>query len=187
MKTIICLLIIFLFPISVEAKLDKYSKTGHDQFSELVFVDEDRELLINMTDKYVNENLGRIKSKFFGSSTRYLYRYKDVNYISTVVFSRSNKTSEKFVFDYSLQTVHFKESSFNVKGSLSYKTVNKTKDVDNQFTADVSVEYSTVESNKETENSAMKSLMIFTSKGKFIRMFLPLLLVKCSRRSSKLR
>lgn len=159
MKKFIILLALLLFPVVSAAKLEKYSKTGHDQFSELVFTDEedqDQELLVNMSKKFIDDNLKDIKSTFCATKTKYLYKYKDVNYVSTVVFSRSNKTREKIIFDYSLQTVHYKESSFSVKGSLSYKSVNKTSKVDNQFTADAQVEYSVTESTRKTESSSMK-------------------------------
>lgn len=159
MKIYIMLIMLFAFGIIKDAKLDPYSKTGHDQFLEIKFVedgDQEEILLINMTKKSIDNNLKRIKSKFMGTNTIYKYKYKDVEFVSSVVFSRSNKTSETFVFDYSLQTVYYKESSFNVKGSLNYKNVTKKKEVENQFTANVAVEYETTESTKKTETAQMK-------------------------------
>ena len=156
MKSIILYLLLSLFIIGKDAELETYSKTGHDQFSEIVFVDDERDLLVDMTQTQIDKQLDRIKAKFIGVTTKYSYTYKDIEYISTVVFSRSNKTSEKFVFDYSLQTVEYQERSLNVKGSVSYKNVSKKKEVENQFAADASISYTTTESFRETESSSMK-------------------------------
>lgn len=137
-------------------KLNPYSTTGHDQFSEIVFVEEGYDLLKDFDDLYIKMRLRGLPVRFWGYATEIKHEYVDATYVGSVVFSRSNHTEEAYVFDYTLTEVAYYERSFNIEGSLTLRGVIKEKKVEGQGTIDVKAKYGTKESSQTTERSAMK-------------------------------
>jgi len=156
MKYLNTVLFLLIFCFVKVAKVDEYSATGHEQFSELRFFHEGNFLLHELPQDFIDSRLSGLKKIFWGTSTEYLYKYEDATYVGDVVFSRSNKTREPFVFDYSLQTVEFNARSISVEGSISLKGTIKTKKVEGNGTVEVEGKYSTESSFQETEKSGMK-------------------------------
>lgn len=162
MKGLLLFLILF-FGRAVEVNVKPYSKTGHEQFSELEFVKRDKMLLVDMTDYFIELNLEKLPSKFWGSSNSYYCKYEDATYVGEVVFSRSNKTSEPYVFDYSLKEVEYYARSINVEGSISVEGKQKKKTVEMTGKVNVSAGIDVKESKEKTEASQM-SVKVYPNK-----------------------
>lgn len=163
MKKILFLQFIFLFSLLGKVGIDDYSITGHDEFIKLEFVDKKYVLLKDMDKLYVSMRLRDLSKKFIGSSTYLEYEYKDARYIGNVIFSRSNKTSEPFIFDYSLQTVEFMSRTISIQGKLSLKASGKIKKVETSGGLDLSGSYENKETFQKTEKSAM-TIKVFPGK-----------------------
>ena len=114
MKKIYGLLLIVLIGLASQMRLDTYSETGHDQFSKIVFVEKDYKLLKEYDPLYISIRLSDLKKRFWGYSTYIEHEYVDATYVGNVVFSRSNKTRDEYVFDYTLTEVSYYERSINV-------------------------------------------------------------------------
>jgi hypothetical protein len=155
MKKMLSFFIVGLMSIFNASTIEKYTPTGHEQFSKLEFV-EDRCLLKDLDQEYIDSKLKDMKSKFWGTRTEYLYQYEDANYVGSVVFSRSNKSDQPYIFDYTLTEVEFNERSISVEGSISLKGTIKTKKVEGSGQIEVKTKYSESESYQKTEKSQMK-------------------------------
>ena len=105
-----------------------YTKTGHEQFEEFT-VPKGRTILITFSDNEINRKYDDVPFALFGTKEVYFDKYIPVKYKSTVIFSRSNKTRESYVFSYDLETVKYKNVSVKVTGNLSAKAVFKTKKI----------------------------------------------------------
>lgn len=127
--------------INLAVSHDTYSTTGHEEFSSLTFKQDDVRLLKDMKSHDMDFYYKQCKWKFFGWSTYYLYEYVDCDYVSKTIFSRSNRTSMPFGFDYSLQEVIYDESSYSFKGSINVKESGKLKKVEisSQQQADITI------------------------------------------------
>lgn len=168
MKLIFALLITMIPWGMFQVNYEQYSKTGHDQFSELIFVDDNHKLLCELDRLYINMRLRALPHRFWGTSTTYLHEYEDATYIGMTVFSRSNKTRDMFVFDYSLTDVVYQERSVSIDGSISLKGVIKGKKVEGTGTVDVSGKISTKDSIQSTEKSSL-NVKIYPNKKVTLR------------------
>lgn len=149
-------LLISLLSFYIPLNIEKYSKTGHDQFSELEFKKDDKILLVDMPESFIKKRLKELPKKFWGSATEYFHEYEDGTYVGKVVFSRSNKTNQAYVFDYRLEAVEYDERSYNIEGSLSVKGTIKKKTVEATGTINVEGSYGGKNYDKNTESSSMK-------------------------------
>lgn len=149
-------LVISLFTFYRAAGVDKYSKTGHEQFAQLEFVKKGRILLKDMPQRFIEDSLDKLPKKFWGSVTEVYQEYEDATYVGKVVFARSNKTNQPYVFDYSLQAVEYQERSYNIQGSISIKGTIKKKTVEGSGQIDIKGSYGEKNSNQTTEKSEMK-------------------------------
>jgi len=163
MKKFLIIQFLSLFFLLTNVVIDNYSLTGHEEFSKLEFVDKDCCLLKDMDKLYINMRLRSLPAKFVGSSTYIEYEYKDAYYIGNTIFSRSNKTREPYVFDYSLQTVEFMSRTLAIQGKLSLKASGKIKKVEASGTIDLQGSYEYKDSLQTTEKSGM-TIKVFPGK-----------------------
>ncbi|MDD3191871.1 MAG: hypothetical protein PHP41_03875 [Bacilli bacterium] len=151
------LIVVFLILIGGgQIEFDSYSKTGHDQLMELDFVNPHYELLIEMADWYIRDRLAELPVKFWGTATKTRYEYEDGTYVGNVIFSRSNKSSEKYEFDYALTEVQYFSQSVHIDGSLNIKAAGKIKKVETSGVFQISGGVDTTKRYEKTEKSTMK-------------------------------
>ncbi|HHU56619.1 MAG TPA: hypothetical protein GXZ48_08105 [Acholeplasmataceae bacterium] len=155
MKILLFFLLIF-FGNAAELTVEPYSKTGHDQFAELEFENPDKMLLVEMTDYFIDLNLRELPKKFWGTSNKYYCKYENATYVGETVFSRSNKTSQQYVFNYSLSEVEYYERSININGSVNIDGKRKKDKVEISGKVNVNGGISIEESNRITESYDMK-------------------------------
>lgn len=155
MKSVFCLMYLFINMFG-SVKLIPYHPTGHTQFNELRLVDDSKLILNDLSEMFIENELYFLPKKFWGTITEYHHEYEDATYVGAIVFSRSNKTNEAFIFDYSLTEVVYEETSFNIQGSVSLKASSKQKTVEGSGQIDIKASYSEKDSIQKTEKSAMK-------------------------------
>ena len=151
-------------PLSAEV----YSKTGHSQFSEIIFYDDANFLLNDVSDDFINNELKTLKFKLFGSREKILNDYADCKYVSTVIFSRSNKTREEYTFSYDTSKISYQKVSVTVKGSIDLKGVFKLKSKEITVMGDHSTEEET-ESYDRTTESGRLSVVVYPNKKVTLR------------------
>lgn len=153
-----------LKPLSAEV----YSKTGHSQFSEINFYDEENFLLHDVSDEFISNELKTLKFKLFGSREKILNDYADCEYVSTVIFSRSNKTREEYTFSYDTSTISYQKVSVTVKGSIDLKGVFKLKSKEFTVMGDASAEREVEDYDKTTESGRL-SVVVYPNKKVTLR------------------
>ena len=154
MKILVFILSIFSFIGMKNMDFKPYTKTGYEQFEEFE-LPKGKRILITYSDSEIEKQYQRVSKCFFGTREAYFDKYIPVKYKSTVIFSRSNKTRESYVFSYDLETVKYKNVSVKVTGNLSAKAVFKTKKVEVQAEGDISMSYATETYVKTTESGSM--------------------------------
>ncbi len=167
MKYILMVLLVFGLSSVKDKGVDPYSKTGHDQFAELVLTDGGS-LIVDYPEVFIEASLDELKRKVFGTTDKRFLTYANASYVSTTIFSRSNKTREAYTFAYDLSTVIYSEVSVSVKGSLSAKGVYKAKKGEITGNGELSVTYATDDYIKTTENGKM-SVIIYPNKKVSLR------------------
>lgn len=148
--------VLYIFSSLFAAKINPYSATGHSQFQEITFKDPNCVLLKNQSQLFIEKKLDNLPKKFWGDVTDILYEYEDASFIGNVVFSRSNKTSEPLIFEYSLQEVYYYETSYNIQGTISGKVSAKKKSVEGGGSVEVKGGYSSKNSYQKTEKNSLK-------------------------------
>lgn len=131
-----------------------FTSTGHEQFESLILSGE-RKLLIECEDDDIKPLYKKVKSKIFGSNEYYLNKYVKAKYQSKVIFSRSNRTNEEYIFSYDLETVEYKNVSVAVKGGISAKKIFKMDSGDLTLDGDISMSYASDSYLKTTETGKM--------------------------------
>lgn len=175
MKILIIILAFLTFKSINKVELNNYSnmsyipytKTGHDQFEDFD-LPEGRRILINYTDNEINKKYKDVNKSLFGTELSYFDKYIPAKYKSKVIFSRSNKTRESYVFTYNLEELHYEMVSVTTKGNVSIKGVLKTKKFEVTAQGDLSVTYENETYDKITENKQMK-VTIFPNKKVTLR------------------
>lgn len=153
MKKLLCFLLILSFSTLA---LKAYTKTGYVNFKEIEFL-EDGELLVNISQAKLKEafkSLGR--RKLWGWKTHYMNLLKDVTFVGEEIFSRSNRTSNPYDFDYQLKEVEYDERTFGATGTISAKTKGKIKKFDLNLDAAIKTEIGTKSSVTKTEELKLK-------------------------------
>lgn len=165
---LICMIAFTSFAIMNKNKT--YSDTGHEQFSEIEFADENCFLINSLSKEEIDKDLKGLKAKAFGKREELYLDKAKATYVSTVIFSRSNKTREEYTFTYDTSMVTYKKTSLTIKGSLTSKTVlkNKTNGLEETITGDIGAAYATETSSKYTENGKM-SVVIYPYKKVSLR------------------
>lgn len=146
-------------------KIESYSETGHRQFKKLVPDDtkHNDKILIDINPNYIENELKHLSRKLFGTKEKLFNKYFPATYESDTIFSRSNKTNESYVFTYNLETVHYKDVSVSISGTIGIKDVFKGKTGDITTNGSLTVEYENEEYTKTTESGKM-SVAIYPGK-----------------------
>lgn len=127
MKYILTFLII-LVGSNIRLSTNKtYSSTGHEQFSEIVLINEEAFIIHNLSESEINASLKTLKGKLFGTREKEFNSFEDCTYVSNTIFSRSNKTREEYAFTYDTSTITYSSVSVSITGSLNVKGVFKGK------------------------------------------------------------
>lgn len=155
MKILIILLAFFSFAGIKKMSYEPYTETGHDQF-ESFEIPNGRRILISYTNNELKRKYKEVPYGLFGNKYSYFDKYIPVEYTSTVIFSRSNKTRESYTFDYDLEEVNYSQVSVSVKGNINIEGVVKIKKVDVKGKGDLSVTYDEENYNKVTESGSLK-------------------------------
>lgn len=151
-------------------KVESYTETGHAQFKKLVPDNEkyNDKLLIKLEKSYIDKELNNLPRKVFGIKEKIFNKYFPATYESDTIFSRSNKTNESYVFSYNLETVHYKDVSFSISGTIGIKDVFKGKSGDITANGSMSVDYKNEQYAKTTESGKM-NVVIYPGKKLTLR------------------
>lgn len=141
----------------MNVKVESYTETGHAQFKKLVpeNIKSTDKILINIDKNYIDAELKKMPRKLFGTQDRIFKKYFNATYESDTIFSRSNKTSEPYIFSYNLETVHYKDTSISISGTIGIKDVYKGKANDITANGSMTVEYENEQYTKTTESGKM--------------------------------
>lgn len=154
MKLLICFLS-FLSLIGIKnMDFKPYTKTGYEQYEDFE-IPRGRRILISYTDGEIERKYKEVPKGFFGTKEVYFDKYIPVKYTSTVIFSRSNKTRETYVFSYDLETVNYNKVSVSVKGNISAKGVFKLKKAEITGSGDLTISHTSDSYNETTESGKM--------------------------------
>lgn len=167
MKVLLSIFILLSLPFFRMAKHEPYTTTGHEQFEEFI-VPKGRRILISYTDNEIKKKYKDVSFKLFGSEVSYFDKYIPIEYKSTVIFSRSNKTRESYTFAYNLETVKYEKVTIAVKGSINAKAVFKIKKVDVSTGGDFSLSYDKTTSTEVTESGKL-NVVIYPNKKVTLR------------------
>ena len=132
-----------------------YSNTGHDQFNELAYDNENYFILKDYSEAMINKGYAKVPKAGFGWKAYAEHEYEDGTYVGAIVFSRSNKTLAPLTFTYSLTEVYYEEQSYAITGSLSLKQTAKLKKVELAGAESIEVKISGESSLKTTESNTM--------------------------------
>lgn len=167
MKILIIMLSIFSCIGIKKMDFKPYTKTGYEQYEEFE-IPKGKRILINYTDGEIERRYKYVPKGFFGTKESYFDMYIPVKYKSTVIFSRSNKTRETYVFNYDLKTVNYEKVSVSVKGNISVKGVAKLKKAEVSGSGDLTIS-STTDNYIETSESGKMSIVIHPNKKVTLR------------------
>ncbi|MGD9604935.1 MAG: hypothetical protein AB7V00_02105 [Bacilli bacterium] len=107
-----------------------YSPTGHDDISTIVFLD-DGELLVDMTSSQIESGYKAMgRNRLFGWKHHFFNIKEEANYVGEIIFSRSNRTSDKLEIDYELEETNHFERSIKTTGSISGQFEGNIKKID---------------------------------------------------------
>lgn len=144
-KIFLCLLIMFLSFVIVRTNVNAYYATGHDDFSQIIFENEDDVLLINRSSEEIKEAYDSLKKgKLIGWRTQYLNINSKASYIGNIIFTRSNRTSSPFNMTYRLNTDSYVSKSIKINGSVSGKIANNSKKIELSLSPKFDVTYNKV-------------------------------------------
>lgn len=155
MKILIIVLAFFSFTGIKNMSYEPYTETGHYQFEEFD-VPKGRKILINYSNNEIKNKYKDVPFALFGNKYSYFDKYIPVEYTSTVIFSRSNKTRESYEFEYNLQEINYNQVSVAVKGNISVEGVAKIKKFEIEGSGDLTVNYDEESYNKVTESGGLR-------------------------------
>ena len=139
-----------------QAKENRFTKTGHEQFYEIAFRNEDAFIINSLNDDDINNALKTLKSKFMGKRIKIFNDEEECTYVSYTIFSRSNKTRDEYRFEYDTSKVTYSSYSVTVKGSISLKAAFKIKNSkDSSAGAEISASGTKESYTKETETGKL--------------------------------
>ena len=154
MKKANILLLVLCFSFMVfTLKVSASHKTGHDGFLDISF-DGDGKLINQLTEDEIESLQKSVSRKFFGWQTNHLNYNREVTYDGKILFSKSNKTSVPFYFEYKLTEEEVRTRSVNVSGSVSAKITGTIEKIKTTITgnagSDIDYETETVGTEKMT-------------------------------------
>ncbi|HPT89383.1 MAG: hypothetical protein GX203_04565 [Acholeplasmataceae bacterium] len=150
-KLIVVLLLIFLFNLNANS----YSKTGYKNFKEITFYN-DGKLLVEMSQSEIDKGFKKVKRKFWGWQTHYFYLNEEASFIGEEIFSRSNRSSTPYEFDYHLKEMTLSERTRKATGSISIKTKGKMSKFDLNLDGELKGEIGSKDSTTVTEETKIK-------------------------------
>lgn len=159
---VLFLLVILLTYVSNEAYA--YSETGHEDFKQIVFVDEECKLLKDYSESEINNAYKNITRKAFGWQTHYLNLEQKIYYDGITIFSRSNKTSTTIDLDYALKETEVTQTSVTVTGSVSTKISGTIKKINTTLTGTISGERETEDSTSYTTDAKTSISLVLLPK-----------------------
>ncbi len=124
MRKIRIFIILFAFVsllLSSFVFFNAYIKTGHDNFQEITFDDENVVLLVNRSKDEIDSAYKKIGKKIFGWSTYYFNINSKAEYVGDTLMSRSNRTGEVLHFSYKLREEDFKTTSLKLSAGIDVK------------------------------------------------------------------
>lgn len=155
MKILLIIFMLFSVPFVRVSSYEPYTLTGHEQFEEFI-LPKGKRILLSYSNNEINRKYKDVPKALFGTEYSYFDKYIPVQYKSTVIFSRSNKTRESYVFTYDLETVKYDSVSVVVKGNINAKSVIKLKKTDITAGGDITISHQTDSYIKTTEAGEMK-------------------------------
>lgn len=167
MKILICILSIFSLIGIKNMDFKPYTQTGYEQYEEFV-IPKGKRILISYSDGEIERKYDTVPKALFGTRESYFDKYIPVKYKSTVIFSRSNKTRETYVFSYDLKTVNYNKVSVSVKGNISAKGVVKFKKAEVTASGDLTVTHNS-ETFFETSETGKMNVVIHPNKKVTLR------------------
>lgn len=168
MKYILTFFLVLIGSNIKSLNAEPYSETGHTQFQEIVFLNEDAFLIKQVGEDYIDNELKKLNFKLFGSREKVLNDYQDCNYVSNVIFSRSNKTREEYTFSYDTSKINYQKLSVTVKGTIDLKGVFKLKSKEFTVSGEHMTEKENEEYNKTTEEGRL-SVVVYPNKKVTLR------------------
>lgn len=164
-KTCLILLLFLLFVVST--KTNAYVKTGHDEFMEINFCDNDAKLLVNRSSDEIEKAYQLLKGgKIFGWKTYYLNVNSKANYIGETLFSRSNRTSNPFTINYKVDEETYQSKSIRINGSVSGKITlgNSKSKVEGSISPSFSAYYDKTNTHSKEETTDFKLTILPNTK-----------------------
>lgn len=158
-KVLLLIIFIIIFFLMCGLKTSAYVKTGHDEFTEINFLDKNDKLLINRSSSEIEEAYKAIsKGKIFGWTTNYFNINSKANYIGDILFSRSNRTSNTFTINYKVEEENFSNKSIRINGSVAAKIAfgNSKSKVDASISPTISGYYDKTNGYSKEETTDFK-------------------------------
>lgn len=123
---------LFMFSLAFTFKVDASSadlSKGHSDLIELEFYNQDvgNKFLYEMSKDTINKAYKKVPTAAFGWSGYAINSYVPCWYISEVIFSKSNNTSNKLTYDYTLKFNETNTKTISRTGSFTGKISGKIK------------------------------------------------------------
>ena len=131
-KIFICFFVLsFICIVSKSSASASTKNTGHTNVIELGFYEENLgyKLLSETSDKEIENAYKKVKRKIFGWNKVTINNNLDAWYISEIIFSKSNRSTQTFTFVYNTKQSVKSKQEYSVSGSLSTKASGKIKGI----------------------------------------------------------
>ena len=131
-KIFICFFVLsFICIVSKGSASASTKNTGHTNVIELGFYEENLgyKLLSETSDKEIENAYKKVKRKIFGWNKVTINNNLDAWYISEIIFSKSNRSTQTFTFVYNTKQSVKSKKEYSVSGSLSTKASGKIKGI----------------------------------------------------------
>lgn len=160
------LLFLMVLAFTYSSKCYAYDETGHEDFKKITFVDENCRLLQDYSQDEIKQAYKSIIRKSFGWQTYYFNFEEKIYYDGITIFSRSNKTSSKIDFDYTLRETEVTQTSVTVTGSVSTKISGAIKKINTTISGELSGEREKEDTNSYTTDAKTSLAIVILPKTK---------------------
>ena len=131
-KYFICFITLLTLTTTVKVYAESSTKnTGHSDIVELGFYDYQLgyKLLSQMSKKEIDDAYKKVKKSIVGWNVSTINDSVDAWYISEIVFSKSNRSSQIYTFSYSTKHTITKQTEFSASGTVATKVSGKVKKI----------------------------------------------------------
>ena len=131
-KYFICFITLLTLTTTVKVYAESSTKnTGHSDIVELGFYDYQLgyKLLSQMSKKEIDDAYKDVKRSAIGWNVSTINDSVDAWYISEIVFSKSNRSSQIYTFSYSTKHTITKQTEFSASGTVATKVSGKVKKI----------------------------------------------------------